>query len=230
MKNIIGVILMVLATATLISLGAWQVKRLNWKTNIISQLGALYAQDAAENNLAFDDIKIDDAELPILYGSIQGRFDYSKEILVGPRPFDGAVGYNVVTPLLMSNGAVLVNRGFVQADSKSDALASHKQGKVLINGLLRAPDWNSFTPKNSPEDNIWSRFDIEQIATFQKISNVAPLMMYAETASKDFSPLKMQSKKWMPRNKHLQYAIFWFGMVFVLWGVFGSYILSKRKK
>ena len=231
MKKIFAIVLSIIAFIILISLGTWQVNRLEWKSNIIAQLNEVYSNDADKNTLSFADLKITDNDLPILYGSVKGIFDYSREILVGPRPFDGEVGYSVITPLrLKNNNYILVNRGFVTADKKEDIASTHARGFIKISGLIRKPDWNKFTPENSPENNVWTKLDITQIAKVKNISSVAPLMMYAEKSSKDFSILQLQQERWMPRNKHKQYAIFWFTMAAVFCRFFSAYAYVQKTK
>lgn len=230
MKKIISILIFGSAFVILMGLGSWQIQRLTWKNNLIAQLNQAYAH--GEKILYdFEDFKIVDNDLPILYGAVQGRFDYGREILLGPRPFDGAVGYNLITPLnLERGGVILVNRGFLSADKIEDIAQTHIKGVIKISGLIRAPDWNSFTPDNSPENNVWTKLDIAQIAQAKDIQNIAPLILYAEKSSPEFSALKMNEEKWMPRNKHLQYAFFWFSMAGVLCGVFGLYAYQRRQK
>jgi surfeit locus 1 family protein len=229
MKNILTGIAFFCALITLLGLGSWQLKRLEWKSNIIDQLHNVYAVEAETALFSFNDLKITNNDLPILYGSVEGEFDYSREILVGPRPFDGEVGYQVVTPLAFrKDGHILINRGFISIDQQDQILTTQPTGRIKISGLIRKPDWNKFTPNNSPENNIWTKFDINQIAEVKEITPIAPLMMYAEKSSKDFGILKLQSMRWMPRNKHQQYATFWFTMAGVFCGLIGLYAYSRR--
>jgi surfeit locus 1 family protein len=231
MKNILTIISSITAFIILISLGTWQLNRLTWKSDIIEQLNTVYAINAEENILSFDDLKITNNDLPILYGSVEGKFDYSREILVGPRPFEGDIGYNVVTPLTLKNGGtVLVNRGFIATEQKDQASSTHPKGRIKISGLIRKPDWNSFTPENSPENNVWTKLDITQIAKAKNIRSIAPLMVYAEKSSKDFGILQMQPARWVPRNKHQQYAIFWFTMAGVFLGLIGIYAYTQKQE
>ena len=216
LKKIISGILFLGALSVLLSLGYWQVQRLAWKTEIIEQLESEYAKDALANRLNFKNLQ----DEKIQYGSVRGRFDYKQEILVGPKPHDGKIGYLVVTPLKINGGTILVNRGWIEGEQ---AETSQPSGNITITGIFRKPDWNSFTPDNSPTNNVWTKLDIQQIAQAKNINNVAPVMLYAESATKSFAPIVMQSERWMPRNKHKQYAIFWFSMAGVLLGVFGFY-------
>lgn len=233
MKKIISSIIFVIALSTLLFLSWWQVQRLEWKTTIIEQLNAEYAKDPAQNRFTFSNMTLtNDADVPLRYGSAQGRFHYNKEIFVGPKPLDGEIGYHVITPLaLKKDGFILVNRGWVDQKYKGNMpVTTHPRGLITINGIFRQPDWNSFTPNNSPENDIWTKLDITQIAGAKNITPIAPLMLYAEESSKSFDVIQMGANKWQPRNKHKQYAFFWLSMAAALIAVFGLYNWNNRQE
>lgn len=229
MKNIITIFCLVISFITLITLGAWQVQRLTWKQSIIDQLEIAYAVDADKTIYDFKDLKISNANLPVLYGSVKGRYLYDKEVLVGPRPMDGEIGYYVVTPLKMKDGHVFVHRGFIKIEEKKRVNETHIKKSVEVSGLFRAPDWNSFTPENNLENDVWTKLDLEQIAKAKNIEKVAPLMLYSENTNAPHPLLRTQKTRWIPRNKHQQYAIFWFGMAFVLAVLTVLYLRSLKR-
>jgi surfeit locus 1 family protein len=213
---------------TLIALGTWQVQRLSWKNSIIQQLEAVYAQDSSKNIFSFNDLNIRDDEVPILYGTIKGSFYYDKEILVGPRPFEGEIGYYVITPLKIDKGHVFVHRGFIRVDNKDQISETHKNRSVRVSGLFRKPDWNRFTPDNSPENDIWTKLDLDQIAEAKSIETYAPVLLYAEEISASHPLLKLQQGRWIPRNKHRQYAIFWFSMAIIFAVLIFIYVRKSK--
>lgn len=230
MKKILSILFSLLALSILIGLGTWQTERLAWKTEIINRLESEYAKDPKQNIYTFDDLTHQQNNLPLLYGSVIGSFDYKKGILVGPKPLDGEIGYLVITPMtLKSGGHLLVNRGWISQDQTKDISAADIKGNISVSGIFRKPDWNKFTPNNSPENNIWTKLDIDQIARVKNISPVAPVMLYAEHADKDFGLLTMQSEKWFPRNKHKQYALFWFTMAGAMLIIFGLFWRQQKK-
>lgn len=217
---------------TLISLGLWQLNRLTWKTDIINQLEAIYAKDATSSFYQFNDLKaaIEQEDITILYGSLRGRFDYNKEILAGPKTFNKQISYQVITPLKLNKGGhVLVSRGYITVGNKDKIEQTHRSGNITVSGLIRQPDWTKFTPKNNPENNVWSRLDINEIASAKNIQKVAPVMMYAETISAEVPHLTLQEEKWTPRNKHKQYALFWFTMAGIMIGLFGYFAYTRAK-
>lgn len=217
--------------ATLLSLGIWQTQRLEWKTDIIKKLEAEYAVNPKRRILNFEELTLLPNEFSFRYGSVKGRFNYTKEILAGPKPLDGKIGYQVITPLALDDGGtILVNRGWIDKEQTNSIQNTQPKGTVSITGIFRKPDWNRFTPNNSPENNIWTKLDIQQISKVKKIDKLAPLMLYAESTSKEFHGLVMQKEKWLPRNKHKQYAIFWFSMAAAFLGIFGFLIWQNRSQ
>ena len=217
-KKTIGFVGFTVILSTLIGLGAWQIQRLEWKSNIIATLDEEYAHNPKEQLFTFEALNaLENIEQPIKYGSVKGRYLGQKEIYLGPKTQDRVIGYHVITPLKMKNGVILVNRGFTpQKDGQIEKL-SLPRGLTKVSGLIRKPDWNRFTPENSPENNIWIRPDIAQIAQAKGLPKIAPVMVYEG------------AKKWYPRNKHMQYAMFWLALA-TIWSGFGIYLGLLRKK
>lgn len=226
MKKITTVFSLLTAVILLLSLGYWQIQRLSWKNNIIAKLNTEYSKDPAQSFYQFKDFQ----KGQLLYGSVRGYFIYDKEVLIGPKPLNSDIGYLIVTPLkLPSKEYLLVNRGWINQSNKNQIHKTHRKGSITLNGVFRQPDWNKFTPNNSPENDIWTKLDIQEIAEVKQINPIAPLMLYAEAADKDFDLLTMQKTKWVPRNKHAQYALFWFTMAGSLLLISGLYWRKRRK-
>ena len=230
--KIITVVIFCAALATLLKLGYWQVERLQWKSDVINTLNAEYQKDPAQHQFTFTKLQaLEDEDVPLYYGQVSGLLLFDKEILVGPKPLEGAIGYNIITPLKLSSGEyILVNRGWID-ESKKDTLQTHAkpQNSINVDGIFRKPQWNNFTPNNSPENDIWTKLDITQIAQAKTVAPIAPVMLYASNLSVTFDDIILQDHKWYPRNKHKQYAIFWFAMALTLIFVFGLFTYNNRK-
>ena len=101
----------ILGIIILISLGVWQLQRLEWKNQLISQRTSAFQLPPVEFSLLKDDLsywvwkKV----------KITGFFDNSNELYLAARSLRGNVGFHVLTPfkLLESNEYILVNRGWV---------------------------------------------------------------------------------------------------------------------
>ncbi len=215
MKKVIGFLLFTVGLMSLLYLGSWQIQRLSWKKNIIAQLNIEYSQNPLENSFTFTELTaLDNQTTPIRYGSVKGTFIHHHTIRLGPKTQDGEIGDHVITPLKMKSGYLLINRGWTAKNS----VIEEPKGTIQLKGLIRKPEWNSFTPRNSPENDIWIRPDTKDIAQAKGISPISTVMLY------------MSEDRWYPRNKHRDYAVFWFTLA-VIWSTLWLYIkLFSNKK
>lgn len=228
MKKLVTIFILGVAVITLATLGTWQVQRLVWKQEIIDGLQAEYQKKPLENIYSFEKLKgLENQKTPILYGSVQGYFMNTPPIFLKPKTYDGKVGAHLIQPYSLKNGGtILVNRGWVEEAQIENLNPLNKNNDSVI-GIFRKPDWNKFTSNNRPDLNIWAKPDIEEMAQYFNLQNVAPVMLYATTIE-DNEGLILQDQKWYPRNKHLQYAVFWYGMIFVLLVLVGFAVRSKE--
>lgn len=171
-------------------LGYWQIKRLDWKLNLIEELEDKLSREPLRlpKNINLEVL----SEFDFRLVSVRGHFDHSKTMFLGPRVREGVMGYHIVTPLSRSGGGgmVLVNRGFV-ADkdiSGKDAnrrLKDHAMptGETEFVALLpRVYPPNAFTPDNVPDKNLWFHANPAQMAEWaSQQSGVAPLSLQDTT-------------------------------------------------
>jgi len=225
-KKLIALALIIASFITLYFLGNWQLKRAQWKSNIIAQLESEYAKDPTQHRLSFADLQ----NTNIQHGSIRGKFDDNNIMLFGPKKNGEDIGFDALIPMRLKQGNVLVNMGWVKGENRNKITMPIPRGYIVLTGIARQPDWNRFTPNNSPENNIWTKLDIEQIAQAQNIEQIAPVIFYTRSASVTFNTLKMMEENWFPRNKHMQYAIFWFSMAGILLILVGIIFFKQRKE
>lgn len=198
----------------LAGLGTWQVKRLHWKDTIIAQLDEAYSKDTNTPP---------DFDKDFSYGQVEGTFLAKKTILIGPRTRNGQVGKDVLVPIIMNDQTgLIVNLGWVPDGWDKQDLPIHHldQKNIRFEGLTRKPDWNMFTSGNVPQQDLWFRPDINEIAKAKDLKNPLPVMLYAYTASYKMDATLPNHEKWYPRNKHLQYALFWYSMAAVLTAIY----------
>lgn len=84
--------------------------------------------------------------------TVAGRYDSSHEILVRGRTVEGAVGFEVLTPLVLGDGtAVLIDRGWVPpADAgalTAPQVPAPPGGGVTVAGRLRPPESRGERPQ-----------------------------------------------------------------------------------
>jgi surfeit locus 1 family protein len=212
----------------LVSLGTWQVERLQWKESLIAQRTAQLAAPPkvlpahSDDWTAWDFRKV----------STSGRFRHDLEQLFGASTHEGQLGHHVLTPLLRADGsALLVDRGWVPADRAHPAARREGQieGPVTITGLARyrggdAPGW--FTPANRPENLMWFSYDLP---AFEQALGLPLLPVVVEADGRQNPgglPIGGQTRIELPNN-HLQYAMTWYGLALTLLGVYVAFSLRR---
>jgi surfeit locus 1 family protein len=215
--------------ASLISLGVWQLDRLQWKRGLIAQV---------DRNMHAAPISPDEA---LAMGqaaqyrrvALDGHFDNTKEAYVFGTD-QGAPVYHVIVPFTLRDGRVfLVDRGIVPKDRLDPAArrAGQIDGNAHFVGVWRTPDrpgW--FTAKADIAHRIWFAHDLSGISKVDGIVKLAaPVVVEADAAPNPGGWPKGGQTVVTFRNEHLQYAITWFGLAAVLLGVYAAYHVSRGR-
>lgn len=223
------------AFAILMGLGTWQVQRLAWKNDLIAKLNDGYGKPYSALPLTAAQLaEWSHEEFPLGYGTTPVKLLRDKALLLGPRIEDGRSGYHLLIPAQLPDGHILiVNTGWVNdlwKDDLEDRLSILPSEEIQVRGIVHKPDWSSFASKNSPANDMWFRADIDQIAREKQIDAPYPFIIYADSITPPLHDVTSPQERWLPRNKHLQYAIFWYTLGLALLGVYGFYVAGWRKK
>ncbi|MFT0860571.1 SURF1 family protein [Ancylobacter sp. G4_0304] len=224
----------------LLGLGAWQIERLTWKQDLIAKVEArIHAPvQPAPEEANWGAVDFDEDEYR--HVTATGRFLHDREVQVyalideGVNGAPGGPGYWVVTPLELADGAViLVNRGFVSPPFRDPATRTVGQvgGVVTVSGLLRLPEAPAmFQPANDPAKGQWFVRDPIAIADAKGLLRVAPFLIDADGAPNPGGwPLGGQTRITFP-NRHLEYALTWFGLAATLAGVFIAFAVARLRR
>ncbi|KAK9832527.1 hypothetical protein WJX81_006045 [Elliptochloris bilobata] len=161
-------------------LGVWQVQRLQWKDQLLSdRAAALQALPVAVSETA-------GSPLPYTRVTCHGQLLHERSFLVGPRPRSSMgqarPGYVLITPLVTEGWerAVLVNRGWVPAAWRDDAaLRSHGEpsGQVEVEGIVRGSEQPSrFVPANDAASGQWFWIDVPALSHAAGLPMDTPLV------------------------------------------------------
>lgn len=219
--------------AVLLALGIWQLQRLDWKQSLISRI----EQRASAEPITLPDalaIREETGDIEYLRVTVTGIFRHDAEMrLFSPGP-EGS-GWHIITPFRAQSGAhVLINRGYVPAGAVDDM--DRPLGEVTITGLLRAPEEpGPFTPENEPENNIWFWRDLDAMSTYadrtimtRSLFQVHPFFLDAGDTGDGLWPRGGVTRLELP-NRHLEYALTWFGMAGALVVVGGLWLRARSK-
>ncbi len=202
----------------LLSLGIWQTKRLAWKEalleNIVSSL-------SSEPSLLPIDVKKSEHNYKMV--KIKGSLEPRSIFILTPVKGSGA-GFRVISPFKLKDGGkkILVDRGVIKEKAKLRLETSGK--RMLIVGYLSWPnETDYFTPDPNFSRNIWFSRDLEKMANFL---GTQPILVTVTENRLDPS-IKMQDPTNSIPNNHLQYAITWF-MMSILWFGMSVYFVYKK--
>jgi len=201
------------------TLGTWQLYRLQWKLELISEI--TFGLDSS----------------PIEYSNVikknyqrvkaKGKFDFDKQIYLYSLNDNGKPGYDVVTPFRTNkNENVLINRGWINKELKNNpSINSKADSEQKIVGLLRKiykP--NIFKPENDLKNNIWFSINLEDFkeATGEQFNEFVIFLEDNQVKA----PLPKKISIDVPNN-HLKYAITWYAISI---SIIFYYLYFRRKK
>ncbi len=206
--------------AVLLALGTWQVQRLAWKTAILERLDAAAAAPP---------VPLGDAPEPYTRVTTNGRFDFTREAMLGLEVRGTVLGGNLLTPLLREGQPpLLVNRGWVPL--QRDEAVERPEGEVTITGYIRPPDAaNSLAARDDVAGRRFYSFDPAAIARGLDLPPPLPFaLVVLGTPQPNQLPAPATTLP-RPDNPHLGYALTWYGLAATLVGVFGAFFWRQRK-
>jgi surfeit locus 1 family protein len=226
-----------MALATFVALGTWQVERKAWKEALISALerrvsappSSLPAQEQWSTldpaNDEFRRVTFSAAFVPGEEALVYASGSALRDDVSGP-------GYWVFAVARAPRvGTIVVNRGFVpegRQDPRSRA-AGEPNGPSTMVGAMRWPEpLSSFSPTDRPEQNLWFVRDHRAIATAKGWGEVAPFFVELESPIPPGGLPHPAALKPTLRNEHLQYAITWYGLAIVVIVMFAIWLHGRR--
>ena len=185
---------------TLLSLGFWQIYRLNWKLDLINQI---------ENSLKNDPVEIAKIEKKnYLRIKTNGEIDFDKQIYLYNLNDNGKPGFEVVNPIKIGNENYLINRGWIPFEKKDLPEINLINQDQIVGTLMLQTKSSTFKPENDIEKNYWFTLNREDVFKFTG-RNFSEYVIYLNGEYKIPKPRVITAKI---SNNHKKYAITWFSM------------------
>ena len=185
---------------TLLSLGFWQIYRLNWKLELIEQI---------ENSLKNDPVELTSIEKKnYLRIKTSGEIDFDKQIYLYNLNDAGKPGFEVVNPIKIGDENYLMNRGWIPFEKKGLPEINLVDQNQIVGTLMLQTKPSSFKPENDIEKNYWFTLNREDILKFTG-RNFSDYVIYLNGEYKIPKPRVITAKI---SNNHKKYAITWFSM------------------
>lgn len=231
------------ALAVLLSLGSWQLGRLGWKQELIAQVEARAAAGPvplpAPGQWPAMSAGADDYRRVRLTGTFRhGLEAYLYHVAGDSRSADRSrpqgQGYFVMTPLdLEGGGTVIVNRGFVPLERRDPATRAEGQisGPVTVTGLIRFPEARGFfAASDDHARRIFYTRDVAAMARAMGLTGtLAPFSVDADATPVPGGLPAGGETRLTFANRHLEYALTWFGLALTLIGVFAAFAVQRLR-
>ena len=201
------------------ALGTWQLYRLQWKLELISEI--TFGLDSR----------------PIEYSNsikknyqrviVKGKFNFDKQIYLYSLNDNGKPGYDVITPFRTNkNENVLVNRGWIKKELKNNPIINKniEDGQKIIGLLRKIYKPNIFKPDNDLKNNIWFSINLEDLKVTSGERFNEFVIFLEDNQAKTPIPRKISID--VPNN-HLKYAITWYAISI---SIIFYYLYFRRKK
>jgi surfeit locus 1 family protein len=225
---ILGSLLLAVLLPTFISLGLWQWRKAETKTQLQMELDTR-SSDAI---VAMPNSPADGEALRYRRVILHGTYDASRQFLLDNQLHQEQAGYHVITPLKIEGSPmhVLVNRGWLPApaDHRIQPVAEVPGGNVELTGIAVMPPKRFFNLMPQPSSGwqaVWQNLDLERFR--QAVSYpLQPVIIQLDPAAPGG-----YVRDW-PRpderaDRHRSYALQWFGFAISSLGIW-VYFLIRR--
>ena len=183
-----------------LSLGTWQVFRLNSKSQLISDL---------ENNLKRNSIDFN-VDIDKEYTKVILKKKNLKSKIFLYHLNKGEIGFKVIVPYEVNSSLlVLVDKGWIRKDKINSIKNSLLNDDIIEGYTKKIREKKLFTPKNNIKEDFLYSVEIDNLKKSLN-KNIYPLLIIQTSKTKkDIVPNDYHVGL---SNNHLQYAITWYGL------------------
>ncbi len=205
-------IFMLICTGIFVSLGMWQIKRLEWKTRLLDDYAHAQAVpvEVLKQNTFENIAQLSKREASRL--AINGKFVLEKPIFLRGQILEGKPTKALVVRFCMKDKNCIPTILGLTNNEKINLSYTSEITNVI--GWIKPPPHNIFTPRNDPARNIWFRLENLDLKSHWPDSLLTEEIFYLEAppAHLSLAPMPVVNNI---RNNHAQYALFWFTASFV---------------
>jgi surfeit locus 1 family protein len=223
-------VLVILATAILCGLGAWQVKRLQWKTELLARIQALQYAPAEPLNVALNHLQ---AGRDVDFIRVTTPCEPAPPATAARiyTVTDSGPGWRPIVLCRLKSGpypAVLLDLGVEPDGARAGdtALSAPPEITGVLRAAVKARPFMA-TPVDGPGEFGWR--DARGVAAYLQAPGAAPVFLMLERPAAAATIQPMPAPTDIPNN-HLGYAITWFGLAAALIAIYIAALMKRRRK
>ena len=201
MKNkLLFSVFVIFFISVFVALGSWQIVRLNWKLNLISEI---------EDSLKRPHLELTQSNKKnYLKIKTSGSIDFDKQIYLYNLNESGTPGFEVINPIFIGKENYLINRGWIPFEKKDSQEINVFDENNIIGTLKLQGRKNIFKPDNDIEENYWFSLNREDILKFTG-KEFSKYLIYLDGNYLLPRPKKITANI---SNNHKKYAVTWFSL------------------
>ncbi len=217
-RQILAAVLLLTGFASFVSLGIWQLQRLEWKQGILAEIEAQIGADPVTLP------EIPDPETdkyrPV---RVSGAFE-PRELLVLVSARDQGAGFRAISPFVTDDGRrILIDRGFFRTDLRESARGFDAAD---VEGNLHWPDERTgSTPEDDVAGNWWYARDVAKMAG--QLGTEQVLVIARTQTDPGIRPMPVDTSH--ISNRHFEYAMTWF-LFAATWVVMTGFALWRIRR
>ncbi len=229
---LLGTLLVFAGTAFCIRMGIWQLDRLEQRRAFNSQVESMRAMEVLELN---QDLSADITSMEWRAVTVTGEYDFENQVALRNQFYGDQYGYHLITPLLFSEGAVLVDRGFIPADGNAapgDWSKYNETGQVTVTGQIRLgqekPAFGGVADAEADHLDVWNNLDVNRIVAQSPYPMLPVFVQSNEIENDTVPPIPFQPEVELTEGSHFGYALQWFSFATILFVGYPFYLRKQE--
>lgn len=217
------VLMGVVGTGVLLSLGFWQVQRLDWKRGILHEIETQISAPA----IALPETP---SEAELEYRAVEFRgTPTGRELHVLSSGTSAGTGYRVISAVTTDEGrTIMVDLGVMPLEAKG--AAPDLTSTTILGNFLWPDDKTSSTPEPDLAKGIWFARDVAPMAEALEAEPILVVLRQASHYDPRVTPVPVDTSG--IKNDHREYAITWF-LLAAVWTVMSLWLIiriARRKE
>ena len=215
----------IVALSILLGLSGWQIKRLNWKTDLISQRINSFESDPI-SFVNLNQPEKNEFRKVFVDGQLLNEF----EMYMPALSKRGNNGFHILVPLKTNTGKFIIyDTGWIplKIKDKQKRLLHIVKDSQTFEAVIRTSGRKGyFQPDNDTATNTWFFVEPELMSEYLEMNFENQYYLEAINNGPNGFPLGNQTRIYL-RNNHLQYALTWF---MIACGLIGVFLVANIKK
>lgn len=238
-RALISHLLVLIVAGACVAAGLWQLDRLATLRAENARVEQQLTEPPVDLTTLADagDRAVDQQALEYRRVTVTGRYRANEEVLQRGQQYRNEAGFDVLTPLeLDAGGVVLVRRGWVPLayDDPPVAEAAPPSGSVTVTGVLERPvEQPSFGARDPDEGQLERVFHTDTARLDRQVAGTLfPMVLRVDTDPATIAVGALPVPPGPPtldERNHLSYAVQWFSFATLAVVTYGAWLYSRRR-